>query len=143
MELGEDGRGPEEERHDSDGSRESAGLLLLRLLEDRLDHLRMLFAHQSAELMNDPSAHGIRSEDCAGYRHDDEEDRRQREHGVVGERGALGHRVVREPVLERRDDDVAPGGQPWLHGQAAAANAVPGSRVRAEFRHGTNSAIQR
>src|SRR6266542_112205 len=115
LELPENRGSSEDQSEYGESARERAGGVFLRLLKDGLDEGCLLVAEKSLELPDDSAPNGVFSEHRTGDRDDDDQKRRQREDGVVGEGGALGHRIVGEPFRERLDHDSPPTREPPPH----------------------------
>ena len=74
---------------------------VLRVGEGRLDERRRLGSHQPLELSEDPALGSLASEDQAGDGDGDQQQRRDREGRVVGERSRQPRRLVLAPVTIR------------------------------------------
>ena len=101
LQLAEDrDRADAEEDHADDGA-EHALRRLVDALQQRLRRRRAVLAHQIAQLREDVAARRVWAEDEAGDRDDDQQQRRDREQRVVGERGAHARGVVVDPGVDR------------------------------------------
>ena len=62
-------------------------------------------AHHSFELLKNGPTSGVLTKDQAGYRNHDQQDRGEREHAVIGERGSHARRVVGDPRGNRPPEE--------------------------------------
>ncbi len=104
------GRADQQQRH-AEGRAGDAVRRLVEAGENALDGFGRVGAHQLAELAEDLAARRVLAEHQTGDRDHDQEQRRQREHGVVRERRAHARRVVVDPGLAGAPDELPPFGR--------------------------------
>src|SRR6266508_3298724 len=108
LQLDEYRRGSEDQREDSEDSREPSCHGAHRLVQDSLDCLSRIRADELFELADHLAPDSLPPEERAGDRADDDEDRRERKQGVEGQGRALCPRIVGVPVRNRLRDNFAP-----------------------------------
>src|SRR6266508_1799269 len=132
LQLDEYRRGSEDQREDSEDSREPSCHGAHRLVQDSLDRLSRIRADELFELADHLAPDSLPPEERAGERADDDQDRRKRKQGVEGQGRALCPRIVGVPVRNRLRDNFAP--EPDL-----------GHEIRREFsapREGTSDRVR-
>ena len=77
-------------------------------------------------LADDATPDRVFSEHGSRDRNDHDQERSEREHGVIRERRALGHRVVGEPFRDRLDGDLPPFPEPLSHGAISRKGCAAG-----------------
>ena len=97
LKRGEYTRGAEQQGDKANGRRNADGVGSCRVLEQALNRLSPSRSDQPFYLGHHLPARRIRSENGAGNRDDDNEERREREHCIVRERRGQTKRVVFRP----------------------------------------------
>src|SRR6266542_1856456 len=108
LQLDEYRRGSEDQREDSEDSREPSCHGAHRLVQDSLDRLSRIRADELFELADRLAPDSLPPEERAGDRADDDQDRRERKQGIEGQGRALGPCIVGVPVRNRLRDNFAP-----------------------------------
>jgi hypothetical protein len=100
LDLAEGARQGDQGGKDADERGHHAGFGIARALDHRLQRFGALAAHQAAQLLDDGAARGVVAEGQSGDGDGDQQDRRQREQRVVGDRGAAAQRIVLDKSLD-------------------------------------------
>ena len=125
LQLAEDADRADQQRRQADDGADDALARPVDVLQQGLHRGRALLAHQAAQLVHDLATGGDFAEGQAGHRDGDEEQRRDREQGVVGQGRTHARRIVVAPGGDGLAGQGPEGGE--LHDIGAMAAAGSGT----------------
>ena len=141
LQFGEDRRRADEQQHQAeDPGQHAFGRPACTVSSSASHRRRALRAEQAVDLLEDLAARGVFAEDQSGDRDDDEQQRCDREHRVVGQRRAHALRVVLHPrdgggPEQIRDIPVVHAEVPGCCARASCPTAAPSRAADTSFRY--------